>query len=326
MSNENETLSFIVRKRQPVSMKANLRQLVALEDATYDGEGAKEFNLSEAPGHYTNPVWREKVTQWCYDVIDHLNESRSIVYVAMNILDRFTAKQEPDAVVSDTTFELASLSALFLAVRISGSGNLRLSQLLAMSRSSFTAKDIIDMGTRMIKTLTWKFRVVTPLEFVKAMCEEFPSSVEKSTKQDILDSASYFVEISVCDTSFATKRASHTALAAVLNALNENRSLSLAQFNQTVEAITKHVSDSRQVMESRIRLRQLFNESCENKRVGSPHIIVDDDTIPTCVSEESLPNLDSEKSVMTAQSILKRVSREYFHQEPVVKRRKTELA
>ena len=329
MINQNGELASIAatRRRQVHTMKAGVRQLVAIENATYQGQGAQEFDLAALEGYHANPVWREKVTQWCYDVVDHLNESRSVVYVAMNILDRFTVKQDADTVMSDRTFELASLSALFLAVRISGSGNLRLSQLVGMSRSTFAAKDIIDMGTRMIKTLTWDSRVVTPLEFVKAMCAELPASVDASTKQSILDSASYLVEISVCDLSFSTKRASHTALAAMLNSLNENRSLGLAHFNQSVEAITEHVAESRQVMETRIHLRKVFNESCENRQVASPHLIEDD--LPTCVSEESLSSLDSsssEESIMPTAGGLKRVSREYFDQQPTFKRRKTELA
>ena len=344
MKNNTEEFSgapTAVRKRQvhtttkTMTTSNNLRQLIALENATFEGEGASEFNLSSLQGHHhhANPVWREKVTQWCYDVVDHLNESRSIVYVAMNILDRFTAKQTADTVLSDRMFELASLSALFLAVRISGSGNLRLSQLLGMSRSSFTSKDIIDMGTKMIKSLSWNFRLVTPLEFVKAMCALLPSSVPKTTQQEILDAASYLVEISVCDWGFASQRASHTALAAVLNALNENRTLALAEFNQTVEAITKHVAETRQLMETRIHLRQLFNQSCEHRQVASPHLIVDEDDIPTCVSEDSLSTLDSEQQHQqlvtrpSTQNKLKRVRKEYFeqHQQPF-KRCKAELA
>eukprot|EP00977_Amphora_coffeiformis_P016848 scaffold5337_cov167-Amphora_coffeaeformis.AAC.4 len=296
-------------------MKANLRQLAALEEATYNSEVAKELNLKELECQHTNPVWREKVTQWCYDVVDHLKESRSVVYVAMNMLDRFNAKNMPDTEVSGKNFELASLSALFLAVRIAGSGNLSLSQLIGMSRSAVAAKDIIEMGTRMIKTLSWNYRFVTPLEFVRAMCDEFPPSIDEKTRQDILDSASYFVEISVCDVVLSSKRASTTALAAVLNALNEKRSLELAFFNQAVKNITKFVPESRETMQTRIQLRQLFNESCESRQIASPHLIVDDDStaLPTCVSEESLASLPHEENENSSESKRKAVAADYEH-------------
>ena len=306
-------------------MKANLRQLVALEEATHNSEAAEEFDLKNLECHHTNLLWSEKVTQWCYDVVDHLKESRSVVYVAMNILDRFTAKHEPSASMSDKNFELASLSALFLAVRIAGSGNLRLSQLLGMSRSAVAAKDIIDMGTRMIKTLSWNYRFVTPLEFVRAMCEELPRSINEKTRQDILDSASYFVEISVCDLAMSSKRASTTALAAVLNALNENRSLELPLFNQAVEHITSCVPESLEIMKTRIQLREMVNESCEIRQVASPHLIMDDDstTLPTCVSEDSLASLHYEHADDMSDSKRKGVITDY--DDTVCKRRKTEI-
>ena len=320
--------SGLPRRRQREAMKPTIKQLIVLENATFDSDAAREFDLSGLQGHHTNPVWREKVTQWCYDVVDHLNESRSVVYVAMNILDRFTSKQEPGKNISDRNFELASLSALFLSVRIAGSGNLRLPQLLAMSRSSFTTKDLIGMGTRMIKTLSWNHRLVTPLEFVNAICRELPGSIEERTRQNIVDAATYFVEISVCDVSMSTKRASHTAMAAVLNVLNENRNLSLAQFNESVSIVTEHVPESRELMETRIHLRQLFNQTCESRKVSSPHLIMDDD-LPTCVSEESLSSLDTEESSVivpaspTTNKTLKRVATD--HENKVFKRRKTDI-
>ena len=280
-----------IQRRQRETMEANLRQLLALEEATYNSEASEEFNLNELECHHTHPVWREKVTQWCYDVVDYFQESRSVVYVTMNILDRFIAKNHSSFDVSSKHFELASLSSLFLAMRISGSGNLCLSQLVGMSRSVVSAKEIIELGTRMVKSLSWNSRLVTPLEFVRAMCDELPQNIDTITRQEILDSASYFVEISVCDITLSSKRASTTAFASVLNALNEKRSLELALFNQAVENITNFVPQSLEIMKTRIQLRQLLNESCENRHTSrSPHFIIDDDntTLPTCVSEESI--------------------------------------
>lgn len=321
MANESPTESIHRTQRQ--NMNVGLRQLLALEEATYNSGAAEEFNLTELEGHHTNPVWREKVTQWCYDVVDHLKENRTIVYIAMNILDRFTVKQEPGTNLSDKNFELASLSALFLAVRIAGSGKLRLSQLLGMSRSAVAGKDIIAMGTRMIKTLSWSYRFVTPLEFVKAMCEELPPSINDEIKQDVLDSASYFVEISVCDVAMSRKRASHTALAALLNALNENRSIELPSFNHAVESITKFMPESREVMQTRIHLRQMFNESSERQQVASPHLIVDDDStaLPTCVSDDSLASQQYDNAYIVPDNKRKGFIAEYEGHVP--KRRKT---
>lgn len=279
-----------LRRRQREDVAVNLEQLIALESACVDGVQGLDFD--GLGGTYTNPIWREKVVQWCYDVVDHLNERRSIVYTAMNILDRYVIKQNYRN-LSDRLFELASLSALFLAVRISGSKTLRLSQLLGMSRSGLAVKDIIKMGTSMIKTLTWDHRVVTPMEFVRAYCDKLPSCVSDEEKQNLLNYSSFLVEIAVCDVGMSNKKASQIALAATLNALNSSRSLDLPSFNKAVEAITEVVQESAEVAKTRIQLQQLYNQSSESKSMSSPHLIVDDDDLPSIVSSDSLRSLET---------------------------------
>lgn len=91
-------------------------------------------------------VWREKIVQWFYNVVDCRNESRAVVYVAMNILDRYNAikrcnypllRHDSSSNVNDNgndngivgddnyhqhhnhrkSYKLASFTALFLAIR-----------------------------------------------------------------------------------------------------------------------------------------------------------------------------------------------------------------
>lgn len=311
------------RRQREESSRVNLRQLVALEDACFAKVGS-QVDLSDQDGHHTNPIWREKVVKWCYDVVDHLNESRSIVYSAMNILDRYVTKENL-CTLSDKTFELASLSALFLAVRISGTKTLLLSQLLGMSRSGLSAKDIIKMGTSMIKALSWDHRVVTPMEFVRAFCSELPPRVNNDERQNILNKASYLVEISVCDVDLSGKRGSHVALAAMLNALNSNRSLDLPSFNQSVEAITEVFPESTEVAKTRIRLQKLLNSSSENNQVSSPVLIVDDDNT-TIVSAGSLPILASEGSDQSSGCNKRKEEDDTVNDIHSPKRRKTEFS
>ena len=87
-----------------------------------------------------NMIWREKVTQWCYDVVDHLNESRDLVFVAMNILDRYSALYMSSS-TNERDYETAALTALFLAVRISGGRSLDAPDLVRMSRLGVTTQD-----------------------------------------------------------------------------------------------------------------------------------------------------------------------------------------
>ena len=37
----------------------------------------------------TNPIWRQMIVEWYYSIIDQVGADRELVYIAMDILDRF---------------------------------------------------------------------------------------------------------------------------------------------------------------------------------------------------------------------------------------------
>lgn len=220
-----------------------------------------------------NAVWREKVSQWCYDVADHLGESRSTVYVAMNILDRYCANQKED--MNEQRYEISSMAAVFLAVRISGSGNIRLQHLLEMSQGELTAQDIISTGTDMIKVLTWDHKVISPRDFVTAFLDLLPSTIGYET---LLDSACYLVELAVCDVVLSRCKASDVALAAVMNALVAVQANEVDLFAETIKTST---SLNIQDLEGfRNRLHRLYTMSFDSRRQDGPHLIGDDEESP----------------------------------------------
>jgi hypothetical protein len=222
-----------------------------------------------------NPVWREKVAHWCYDVVDHLDESRSVVYVAMNMLDRFCAVSTTDGnSMDEQTYERASMTALFLAVRISGSGNLCLQELTSMSRGEIKVRDIISMGTSMIKSLTWEHRIVTPLDFASVWLGLISQDLRS---QRLLDSACYLIEIAVCDTSLSKSKASDVALAAVLNSLGGPRSAETKNFAKAVKDASGIVLDTLEFSSLCARLQGIYSQSAESSNYSGPHLVVDDE-------------------------------------------------
>jgi hypothetical protein len=238
------------------------------------GDHAKlnDTDLSCTP----NLVWREKVAHWCYDVVDHLDESRSVVYVAMNMLDRFCAVSTTTDgnSMDEQTYERASMTALFLAVRIAGSGNLCLHELASMSRGEIQVRDIISMGTSMIKSLTWEHRIVTPLDFVGVWLGLISDDLRS---QRVLDSACYLIEIAVCDTSLCRSKASDVALAAVLNSLGAPRSIAAKNFSEAVKDASGIVLDTPEFSSLCARLQGIYSQSAESGNYSGPHLVVDDE-------------------------------------------------
>ena len=253
-------------------------------------------------------AWREKVVQWCYDVTDHLNENRSVVYIAINIMDRYCAilsqshnhdTQQSCVLMDEKTYELASMTAVFLAVRIAGSGNLRLAELTSMSRGGIQVQDVIHMGTNMIKALTWEHRIVIPLDFVSLYLESLSPSTPTCQLRSIFESATYLVEISVCDIFLSRCKPSEVALAAIMDALEEES----PTYHLPCALLQKFVTRSQEIAKIRNRLQLLYRQSADNKsgskiQNARPHLISEDEgdceeerrqSVVRSVSDDDLP-------------------------------------
>ena len=222
-------------------------------------------------------AWREKVSQWCYDVADHLNEDRSIVYVAMTILDRYCATfMSP---ITEKKYEISSLSSIFLAVHIAGSGDLTLGELISMSRGGIAVKDIIGEATIIADAIALSEPILTPVDFVRSALQHITPLKDSLQKQAILDSASYMIELAVCDTFFSNCKASSVAVAALLNALElvvVPNSKMIAQSLIKVSSQTADTIDN--IVLHRTRLSCIYNYSADHlQRSVGPHIIEDDD-------------------------------------------------
>ena len=251
----------------------------ALSKARTVSEDMQSLRLmeDEDAGHQKwapNLIWREKVVQWSYDVADHLKEERSVVYVAVNILDRYCAKRASESIKMDEkAYEIASLSSVFLAVRIAGSGNLLISELVAMSRGGITAQDIIATGTDIVKKLSWEYKILTPMDFVKSFLRLVPVA-----PQNVLDSASYLTEIAVCDVVLSHSKASFLAIAACLNVLRSDLpSRVVAAFIKAVRDTTAIDAECSEIEASCARLADVYGRSGGGNRPQQGQAINDDE-------------------------------------------------
>jgi Cyclin, N-terminal domain len=224
-----------------------------------------------------NSIWREKVVQWCYDVADHLDEDRSIVYVAMDILDRFCSAAGSTHPIDETMYEIASLASIFLAVRIAGSRELLLDELVSMSRGGISMRDIVAMGNSIVGTLSWDHSILTPIDFVQGLFQLHPPLSKSPRRQLILDTASYLIELAVCDAYLSQCKASKLAVVALLCSLEANVSKAdVALFKSVVAKVASMPLDSEETFLLRSRLQSIYSRSVENFSQAGPHVIEDD--------------------------------------------------
>mmetsp|Transcript_28014 Transcript_28014/g.39461 ORF Transcript_28014/g.39461 Transcript_28014/m.39461 type:complete len:379 (+) Transcript_28014:82-1218(+) len=227
----------------------------------------------------SNLVWRSKVAQWFYDVVDQLGESRDIVFIAMNIVDRFCAMHTSMQYSRDEkAYEAAAMTGLFLALKLCGRRKLSASEITSMSQHGTDTDEIVNMGKTMIGVLSWDHKLITPINFVQAFLRLLPETVNDATKRVLHDTASFFTEASVCDSFFSGVASSEVAYAAILNAIGSDEvtsqleSVDLSSFYSLIQDTTSLDHEAQNVGSIRSRLHEIYLQSEESNRV-QPQVI-----------------------------------------------------
>ena len=98
-----------------------------------------------------NEVWREKICEWTFQIIDYFNINREIASISLNYLDRYLSKRT----VSRKMFQLAALTSLFLAIKLYKHATLRMSSFIKMSRGHFKMEDIAFMEGSILSCVSY---------------------------------------------------------------------------------------------------------------------------------------------------------------------------
>lgn len=160
-------------------------------------------------------VYREEICKWIFEVVDHFDFNREIASVSLNYLDRYLSVRSVDM----KTFQLAAMTSLFLAIKMYEHTRLKMSSYIKLSRGYFEAKDIIDMESSILWTLSWLVNPPTPLTFVRnfiLLLEE--TNCIPTVALEVTEVARYLTELSVCDQYFSTHKPSLIGLGSVLAA------------------------------------------------------------------------------------------------------------
>lgn len=252
---------------------------------------------------YQLSLWRDRVAQWCYDIVDHFNAPRDTVYLAMNFLDRSVAYAVMEGMVTKEEYELSSITCLFLALRVSTKADLKISDLLQICQSRLQVKDIQTAGARLLHKLSLKTPMISPSTFARCYLNLLQSSVSPDIVVSMLEMACYLVELSVCDHFFAFVPPSKLAFAAVCVCVttgSEQDGLPLnptswQSFKHELEGHTRLSLESSEIKPLFERLLDIYKQSSDYTDSGSPTLIVDDSDLPNepcCLeSTESLIGL-----------------------------------
>lgn len=225
-------------------------------------------------------TWREKICEWCYNIVDYFNYDRELVYVCMNFMDRYVMKRRVDT----KSYQLAAMTSLFIVMKIheprSSSRQLDVTSLTKLSQSTFNEEMILAMEREMLQTLEWHLFPPTPGRFVFYLSKFFPtrdkiknspSSFPSETDlHEISELSRFFTELSVCDYYYVTQNPSAIGYASLLNAIDvvgeqheeegEKKFFSefKQQFSNKVYSQTGLYAMNKDIMNCRARLQATF--------------------------------------------------------------------
>eukprot|EP00551_Chaetoceros_affinis_P006866 CAMPEP_0203677760 /NCGR_PEP_ID=MMETSP0090-20130426/29473_1 /ASSEMBLY_ACC=CAM_ASM_001088 /TAXON_ID=426623 /ORGANISM="Chaetoceros affinis, Strain CCMP159" /LENGTH=330 /DNA_ID=CAMNT_0050544753 /DNA_START=248 /DNA_END=1240 /DNA_ORIENTATION=+ len=187
-------------------------------------------------------VWREKICHWTYSVIDHFELHRETVALSIDLFDRFLATRGNRC---DGSFALlASLTTLYIAIKVHEKKKIKLSTLTQLSRGQFEPAHIEDMEIEILKSLEWLVHPPMVLDFVTLFLKFLPPEVSMPLRTDIFESTQYLSELSVCDPFFIQHDASTVALAAILNVIENDigyDAISVVSRDRYLRDLQKHL-------------------------------------------------------------------------------------
>lgn len=184
-------------------------------------EGPYKYSTYLLDGEDTklNFSWREKITHWSYNVIDHFDLSREVVAISLNLFDRFLATRGNKC--NGNLALLTSLTTLHLAIKIHDTKKIRLSTLANLSRGQFGASHIEEMEWVILNALQWKLHPPTAYSFIFHLLLFLPQEANPSVRKELFELSRYLSELAACDSCLVETKASTVAFAAILNVMDD---------------------------------------------------------------------------------------------------------
>jgi lipoyl(octanoyl) transferase len=126
-------------------------KLTSVCDADFISSEAKTLrssdSLASSSSSGINDLWREKICEWSYQVIDHFDFSREVVSVSIHYLDRFLATRPCNKKI----FQLAAMTSLFLAIKLYEPGKISMQSMIELSRGYFQVDQMVAMEMAILR-------------------------------------------------------------------------------------------------------------------------------------------------------------------------------
>jgi hypothetical protein len=143
---KQESLFYKTEDYLPPAFQLKLQTSCKFDASTWQSDSlSTSTSSSNASG--INELWREKICEWSYQVIDHFDFSREIVSISIHYLDRYLATRP----VNKKVFQLAAMTTLYLAIKLYEPGNLSMASMIELSRGYFKVEQMVEMEMSILR-------------------------------------------------------------------------------------------------------------------------------------------------------------------------------
>jgi len=208
-----------------VDVDAKLQTIVAMRRQEDNGYQVTDY-LAQIPAAAVvegavDEDCRQVMAKWCVDIAEFCNYSRETACIALNILDRFMASDGGRGILLDRNqFQLASMTALYTAVKIHEHEAMDPNLVSTLSRGAHSPEAVEAMEFRMLSAIQWKFNPPTAMSFVRNMLDLVPDHLMGSSEREtLLDLTQLQVDLASTEYDFCQCPASYIALSSLLNAM-----------------------------------------------------------------------------------------------------------
>jgi len=145
------------------------------------------------------------VCEWWYQITDHYNFDREVVYVALNYFIRYSRvlmEQSNDSITTDMQKKIA-IASLYVAIKVHSTGEEDVvdARTRALSRLLFgysEPRDILDMEKDMLQALDWRLNPPTMHQFAYSYSQLHPLCKTDTQLTDYLfEMTRYQVELAI---------------------------------------------------------------------------------------------------------------------------------
>jgi Cyclin, N-terminal domain len=146
---EQETRHYFTEDYLSSEFQQRLSSVVADTDDLIPPVVASATTSSSASSSSSgiNEIWREKICEWSYQVIDHFAFSREVVSISIHYLDRYLATRQ----VNKKMFQLAAMTTLYIAIKLYEPGRLSMQSMIELSRGYFLVEQMAAMEMSILR-------------------------------------------------------------------------------------------------------------------------------------------------------------------------------